>query len=110
MSKAILGMEIRLEHDVVLARQRARQIAGLLGFDAQDQTRIATAVSEVARNAFQYAGGGKVDFSIEGDSRAVRCWCVSVTGGQGSKTSRAFWMGGTGRPPEWGWGSLACDG
>ena len=46
MNTAILSLEVRLEHDVVLARQRARQIAGLLGFEAQDQTRIATAVSE----------------------------------------------------------------
>jgi signal transduction histidine kinase len=50
---------------VVLARQRGRQIARLLGFDAQDQTRIATAISELARNAFEYAGGGKVSFAIE---------------------------------------------
>src|SRR5215470_442747 len=64
--KAILSLEIRLEHDVVLARQRARQVAGLLGFDSQDQTRIATAVSEIARNAFVYAGGGRVEFTIEG--------------------------------------------
>jgi signal transduction histidine kinase len=67
MSKAILNMEVRLEHDVVLARQRARQIAGLLGFDSQDQTRIATAVSEIARNAFQYAAGAKVEFLVDGD-------------------------------------------
>src|SRR5262249_11780468 len=64
MSKAILTLEIRLEHDVVLARQRARQLAGLLGFEAQDQTRIATSVSEIARNAYQYARGGRVEFSL----------------------------------------------
>ena len=64
-SKPVLSMEIRLEHDVVLVRQRARQIAGLLGFETQDQTRIATAVSEVARNAFQYAHSGKVEFLVE---------------------------------------------
>jgi signal transduction histidine kinase/CheY-like chemotaxis protein len=57
---------IRHERDVVLARQRARQIAGLVGFDTQDQTRIATAVSEVARNAFEYARGGDVEFRLEG--------------------------------------------
>src|SRR5215831_8756723 len=62
----ILNVTIQHEPDVVLARQRARQIAQLLGFDAQDQTRIATAVSEIARNAFSYAGGGRVDFRIEG--------------------------------------------
>jgi signal transduction histidine kinase/CheY-like chemotaxis protein len=58
----LLSLEIRLEQDVVLARQRARQIAALLGFDPQDQARLATAVSEVARNAFQYAGGGRAEF------------------------------------------------
>jgi signal transduction histidine kinase/CheY-like chemotaxis protein len=66
MSIAILSVTIRHEHDTVDARQRARQIARLLGFDTQDQTRIATAVSEIARNAFNYAGGGKVEYSIEG--------------------------------------------
>jgi signal transduction histidine kinase len=60
----LLGLEIRFEHDVVLARQRARQIAEQLGFDGQDQTRIATAVSELARNAFEYASGGRVRFEI----------------------------------------------
>src|SRR5581483_1772369 len=61
----LLRMEIRHEYDVVLVRQRARQIAAALKFDSQDQTRIATALSEIARNAFQYAGGGFVDFRIE---------------------------------------------
>jgi signal transduction histidine kinase/response regulator RpfG family c-di-GMP phosphodiesterase len=61
----ILTLNIRYERDTVAARQRARQIARLAGFDAQDQTRIATAVSEIARNAFSYAGGGKVEYAIE---------------------------------------------
>lgn len=61
----ILTLEIRFEQDVVMTRSRTRQIAELLGFDSQDQTRIATAVSEISRNAFQYAGGGKVVFSLE---------------------------------------------
>src|SRR5271165_962683 len=64
MSLLLLTLDVRLEPDVVLARQRARQIAGLLGFPPLDQTRIATAVSEIARNAFQYAAGGKVEFQV----------------------------------------------
>jgi anti-sigma regulatory factor (Ser/Thr protein kinase) len=68
MTYPILTVAIRFEQDIVLARQRARQIANLLGFDVQEQTRIATAVSEVARNAFQYAGGGKVEFCIQEQS------------------------------------------
>ena len=53
---------------MVLARQRVRSIARLLGFDVQDQTRLATATSEIARNAYEYARGGQVDFVLEGQS------------------------------------------
>ena len=65
MSMPLLNLEVRVEYDVVLARQRARQIAGLLGFAQLDQTRIATATSEIARNSVQYAGGGRVEFGVE---------------------------------------------
>lgn len=68
----ILAMEIRYERDVVLVRQQARQVAELLGFSAHDQTRIATAVSEVCRNTFQHAGGGQVNFSVEGATASQR--------------------------------------
>jgi signal transduction histidine kinase len=64
---APFALELQREQDVVVARQRARQIAAFVGFDAREQTRIATAVSEVARNAFQYAGGGRVEFGVEGE-------------------------------------------
>jgi signal transduction histidine kinase/CheY-like chemotaxis protein len=68
MAKALLTIAIRHEQDVVVARQRAREIARIVGFDGQDQTRIATAVSEIVRNAFRYAKGGKVEFALEGAS------------------------------------------
>jgi signal transduction histidine kinase/DNA-binding response OmpR family regulator len=68
VARALLSVALHYEQDVVVARQRARQVAGLVGFDAQDQTRIATAVSEIARNAYRYAGGGRVEFRLEGDS------------------------------------------
>jgi len=66
MSLALVKMVIENEQDIVFARQRARQIAVLLGFDNSTQVRIATAVSEIARNAFVYAGGGSITFHIEG--------------------------------------------
>jgi anti-sigma regulatory factor (Ser/Thr protein kinase) len=66
MSLGVLVVQLTTEHDVVLVRQRARQVSKLLGFDQQDQTRIATAVSEIARNAYNYGGGGKVEFQLEG--------------------------------------------
>ncbi len=76
MKLKLLTMEVRYEHDVVLARQRARTIAAALKFDVQGQTRIATAVSEVVRNAFQYAGGGSVDFEV--DNGADKMVLISV--------------------------------
>ena len=66
MNTQLLTSDIRRESDVVFVRQRARQIAALLEFDAHEQTRISTAVSEIARNAFLYAQGGRAQFSIEG--------------------------------------------
>ena len=66
MSARLLSVGIRHEHDIVGARRRARQIAEAVGFEVPEQTRIATAVSELARNAFRYAGGGLVNFEIEG--------------------------------------------
>lgn len=65
MSRSILTCAIKSEPDIVAARQRARQIAGLLGLDTVEQTRIATAVSELARNAFVYGGGGKAEFAVD---------------------------------------------
>lgn len=65
MSRLLDAMILRYEHDVVLVRRRARAISELLHFERQDQTRIVTAVSEIARNAFDYAGGGRVEFSLE---------------------------------------------
>src|ERR1700689_2643452 len=66
MAGTILTLAIASEPDTVGARQRARQLARLLRFDSQDQTRISTAVSEIARNAFNYAGGGRVEYLLEG--------------------------------------------
>jgi serine/threonine-protein kinase RsbT len=43
------------EDDIVVARQRAREWARPLGFGMVDQSRIATAVSELTRNVVRYA-------------------------------------------------------
>jgi len=73
MTISLLTTDIRSEHDVLLTRQRARHLAELLGFEAQDQTRVSTAVSEIARNAVQYAGGGKVEFLLTlGSDQSLR--------------------------------------
>ncbi len=63
-SALILQVALRTERDVVQARQRAREVAAALGLDNQDQIRMATATSEIARNAFRYARNGKVAFAL----------------------------------------------
>src|SRR5689334_12458245 len=68
MSTRILSVGLQQESDVVLARQRARQIAAQLGFAPVEQTQIATAVSEIARNAYEYTGGGLVESALSGKS------------------------------------------
>ncbi len=67
MTIRIIKISIGTELDVVGARQRAREIAVLCRFAMQDQVRIATSVSELARNVYNYAQGGRVEFSIEDD-------------------------------------------
>jgi signal transduction histidine kinase/CheY-like chemotaxis protein len=68
----IIALPIENEGDVVAVRQRAHRVAELLGFDRQDQTRIATAVSELARNAFGYAGGGRAEFVLDAETTPQR--------------------------------------
>ncbi len=48
---------IHSEDSVVTARARARDLAAEVGFQRTEQVKIATAVSEVARNILRYAGG-----------------------------------------------------
>ncbi len=58
------------EDDIVAARQRARVMARALGFGAVDQSRIATAVSELARNVVRYATDGRGEARIRALSAA----------------------------------------
>jgi signal transduction histidine kinase/ActR/RegA family two-component response regulator len=65
MTRPIATLPIETEADIVAARQWARRIAEFIGFERQDQTRIATAVSEIARNAYTFAGGGTTEFLLQ---------------------------------------------
>jgi serine/threonine-protein kinase RsbT len=58
---------IESDADVVTARQRARAMAGDLELTSTDQTLLATAISEVARNITTYAVRGEVELSVVHD-------------------------------------------
>jgi serine/threonine-protein kinase RsbT len=51
---------IESDADVVVARQRARALAAQVDLTTTDQTLLATAISEVARNITAYAVRGEV--------------------------------------------------
>jgi signal transduction histidine kinase/DNA-binding response OmpR family regulator len=76
-SFSIFTLRLRHERHVVYARQRAREIAALLGFEHQEQIRLATAASELARNAFRYAVNGMVEFLVR--DTAPQLFVISVT-------------------------------
>ena len=56
---------LKEQSDVVSARQAGRETAKELGFGSADQTRFATAISELARNVIQYAGEGVCRITVE---------------------------------------------
>ncbi len=63
-STPLIHVVVDSEDDVIIARQRARQITGLLGFEHLHQIRIATAVSELAWNAQHHAKEASIDFGL----------------------------------------------
>ncbi len=67
-------MGIQSSADVVLVRQRVRQLAVDMKFSLVDQTKLVTAVSELARNTLDYGEGGiaLIESLDEGDRRGLR--------------------------------------
>ncbi len=63
---------IESDADVVTARQRARELAASLELSSTDQTLLATAISEVARNITTYAQRGEVLLSTIRDKDGRR--------------------------------------
>ena len=63
---------VRQTSDIVLARSSARALAARLGFGKADQTRLATAVSELTRNVIMYAGSGECYISDTSDAEFNR--------------------------------------
>jgi signal transduction histidine kinase len=80
VSLPLLTQALDTDRDVVTARQRAREVARRLGFAPQDQTRVAIAVSEVARNAVQHAGGGVLEFTLDERPPQALAACVRDLG------------------------------
>lgn len=70
---AEVSVSIESDADIVTARQEGRQLAAAAGFSGADQTIVALAISEIARNIVSYAQRGKVSLSRmdEGGRRGI---------------------------------------
>lgn len=56
--------QIRFEWDIVYMRSEVREIAGKMGFDEVDQSRIVQSISELARNIIQHAEKGIITVEL----------------------------------------------
>ena len=65
MTLLLHRQEIAGDRDLVDLRCRALAIAAELGFPMREQTQIATALSEIGRNALAHAGSGQILLSLE---------------------------------------------
>ncbi|MBA3471460.1 MAG: anti-sigma regulatory factor [Herpetosiphonaceae bacterium] len=97
-------INIQSDLDIVAARMAARDMAKAMGFGAIDQARIATAISELARNIYLYAGEGTVTVSEvqQGIRKGLEVICddqgpgiedISLVMTDGYTTSKGMGMG-----------------
>ncbi|WP_277753244.1 anti-sigma regulatory factor [Metabacillus mangrovi] len=84
----ILVIPIQKEDDIIIARKTARELTQLMEFKPANQARILTAVSELARNIYRYAGDGHIRFETveEQMKRGIRI--TAIDSGPGIKNIR----------------------
>ena len=76
-------IDIRGERDIIVARSAGRNMARDLGFGSADQTRLATAISELTRNIIRYAGKGTCTISDLSNERDLIIHVVVEDSGPG---------------------------
>src|SRR6266540_2805706 len=71
MGGPVITLALRSQEDVLLPRRRARDLAGFLQLGAEAQSRLATAVWEVARIAQRYGSDGEVEYALQDEPPAA---------------------------------------
>ena len=74
---------VSTDADVVLARQKGREVAVAAGFAGTELTVIATAISEIARNIVKFAKRGEFVFSVLSDGERTGLQVVARDSGPG---------------------------
>jgi signal transduction histidine kinase len=77
MGGPVITLPLRSQEDVLLTRRRARDLAGLLQLGGEAQSRLATAVWEVARIAHRHGSAAEVQLSVVEDPPAA---VVTISG------------------------------
>lgn len=101
-------MALRDAGDVVNARLYARRAAEMLGLDRPAQTRLATAVSEIVRNATTYARAGEVAFQLDAVDKPQRFTVEVSDSGPGIADVDAVLSGEKVYPPGRGTGLVSA--
>jgi serine/threonine-protein kinase RsbT len=74
---------VQCDADIVAARQKGREMAADCGFSTTQQTMLATAISELARNILSYAGAGQVRLQVLNQRGRVGVQVVAEDRGPG---------------------------
>lgn len=77
------SVKIKKEWDIVGARQIGRDLARDIGFGTVDQARVATAISELARNIYLYAENGTITYEIVKDGQRKGLKTIASDSGPG---------------------------
>ncbi|WP_342599239.1 anti-sigma regulatory factor [Psychrobacillus sp. FSL H8-0483] len=77
------SVDIISEWDIVAARQLGRNEAKDIGFGTVDQARITTAISELARNIYLYAGKGNIEIKQITESKLKGLLVIASDSGPG---------------------------
>lgn len=78
-----IRVSINSDQDIVLARQKGRNLAADAGFSPVDCTLVATAISELARNIVSYARKGEITLQLVRDSRRSGILIIASDAGPG---------------------------
>lgn len=89
-----MTVDILAECDIVAARQKGRAIAKELGFSVVDQSRIATGISELARNIFLYAGKGTVHIRLLAENGRNGMEIIAADDGPGISDTKLAMLDG----------------
>ena len=72
MGQTLLSLPLRNKRDAMIARQRTRQLAGLLGFDAQEQASISANVFALAWQIVSLRSPVELFFRLEEEKLKVQ--------------------------------------